>query len=236
MTAGELFGGALAVDRRAAVPVERHDRAGAQVVRRPLARRRVVDRVLQSTESGDLHDLLGGDVATPPEVRTSPGIARGLWRTIVATPPFEPPPQPTTTSISAASNATIVGARNRSSSRRSLLVGRPAPRSRRGWLARTLRRWGGLCRYSTPRPLARIPAWPPRARPRRSAPARRPAPRTSSPTVITCAGFAVAPLTRTCPARHAAPAAERVLVRRIDQIQESTPSGHAVSGPRGDGC
>ncbi|MEG8036809.1 hypothetical protein QP157_16295 [Sphingomonas sp. LR61] len=46
--------------------------------------------------------------------------------------------------------------------------------------------------------------------------------RTSSPGPIGCAGFARSPFTRTCPALHAAVAAERVLVIRTAQIQLST--------------
>ena len=50
----------------------------------------------------------------------------------------------------------------------------------------------------------------------RSRPASRT--RTSSPGTTGWAGLAVTPFTRTCPPRHAAPAADRVLVRRMAQM------------------
>ncbi len=46
--------------------------------------------------------------------------------------------------------------------------------------------------------------------------------RTSSPGATGCAAFARSPFTRTCPALHAAVAAERVFVIRTAQIQLST--------------
>ena len=46
--------------------------------------------------------------------------------------------------------------------------------------------------------------------------------RTSSPAWTGCAGLTRAPLTRTCPARQALDAAERVLASRTDQSQLST--------------
>ena len=126
--------------------------------------------------------------------------------------------------------------RNRSSSRRSSWwAGRHPGHDGAGWPELPSTVGAGSCRYSTPRPLARIPAWPPRARPRRSAPPADPHSnlvadgdhlrglrgRAVDPDV---SGAACHPGGRTCLGK----------TDRPDPGVDS--SGHAVSGPRGDGC
>ena len=102
--------------------------------------------------------------------------------------------------------------RSLSMSRRSRFVGRPAPRSRIGTNARQSRAAAGECGPRRPRPPGTAPTRFEigcRTMRIRSNPAIRT--RSSSPGRTGCAAFARSPLTRTCPARHAVVAAERVL-------------------------
>ena len=102
--------------------------------------------------------------------------------------------------------------RSLSMSRRSRLVGRPAPRSRFGTNAVSSRGGGGGVMSSTAVAARTAPTrfeigW--RTMRMRSNPAMRT--RSSSPGRTGCAAFARSPFTRTCPARHAVVAADLVL-------------------------
>lgn len=113
--------------------------------------------------------------------------------------------------------------RNRSISRRSRFVGRPAPRSRTGtWIATSRGGGGGLLSTkqsaATGGPTLFFTIFDTTTI--RSRPACRS--RTSSPTCNAWAGLARSPATFTCPARQAAAACERVFVSLTDQIQTST--------------
>ena len=102
--------------------------------------------------------------------------------------------------------------RSFSMSRRSRLVGRPAPRSRTGTIAVSSFASGGGVRSSTDSATSAAPTrfeMGLRTMRMRSNPAMRT--RSSSPGRTGCAAFARSPFTRTWPARHAVVAAERVL-------------------------
>src|SRR5688500_4178798 len=116
--------------------------------------------------------------------------------------------------------------RSRSRSRRSRLVGRPAPRSRTGTTDGASRGGGGGVRSSTA--VAATVAetrftivW--RTTRIRSNPPMRT--RTSSPGRTGCAAFARSPFTRTWPARQAVVAADRVLNWRTAHSHASMRTG-----------
>ncbi len=136
-----------------------------------------------------------------------------------------PPPRPVESQPAARNPAPQLSVRpsRRSVSRRSRLVGRPEPRSRRGMDA-TISRGGGAGLRSI-KHCAAI-GGPTRLVMTRSTMTMRSTPpartRTSSPGRTGWAGLAVAPFTRTWPPRQASAAADLVLKRRTAHVQEST--------------
>ena len=113
--------------------------------------------------------------------------------------------------------------RSLSRSRRSRLVGRPAPRSRRIFAATSSFGGGGGVRSMTHSAATTAPTRFATSRATRTVRSRSVfRSRTSSPMCTGWAALALSPFTCTCPARQAAVAAERVFESRTAQIQLST--------------